>query len=837
MSSSGLDFSAFSFLASYASPSSPPGADTSTASDQANNQDSSFETEGPEVYLPRNAPQRTTLMSSGIFSAKGRHDGEIGVSIDFIRKFVQDHQNVSRLLDYTASDLNALIIIPESIDRKCPYVDLFTGQNDTVGRPFFAPATVFVSHAWKNKFSELLDVLEAYAKQNPTTYFWIDLFIHNQNIASNLTLAWCQNTLPQTIKSIGTMLLVLAPWKDPTALSRAWCIWEVVTALNTPGVKIVGRLPSIQMLSFKANVLKYPKNVLASAFTVSAEKSQAFKASDRDVILKALEAIGFAKINQLVGQHVRLLYTEMLTQFAEEFSMGSSIDEASLMYQVALGFKELGQHVPAEAYLQKAMTRYMALVGATHPDFLRVLNALGETYVAKGELQKGIETLNKVLATLIANMPPDHVDIAASRSSLADAFCARGLYDQAIELYEEALNTFTKQGVHAAVLRAATNMGAAYEKKNMPEMALSAYQRALISQIAEKGPTDLDVARLHARIAALGTTTGNTSAAIDGYTKAIAIYTATSPAPAELLACYQGLAKVYDDRGDVVNALAIHEQAMRLEVRSMPADQPSAARAYIRTGLAYLAKGHTDATINFFKNMVQHLAKLDARHRDTAACYSVLGKAYDDKTEAARAIEYFERAFAITASGISSDEDPASSFYKLGTMHDRKKEYPAALQYFRKALAMRTTAYGADHPSCVQVSTAMAGAYKSKGDPMSALTFYEKSLASMQNTSGSKHPDMATLYGKMGGIYEERREFARAVDMYTKEVAMSEATLGDRHPSTAICYHHAANACIKLGDGDNARIYLTKAVQGYMEALGAAHPSTVEAASLLASLN
>ena len=29
------------------------------------------------------------------------------------------------------------------------------------------------------------------------------------------------------VASIGRTLLVLTPWNDPTALKRAWCVWQI----------------------------------------------------------------------------------------------------------------------------------------------------------------------------------------------------------------------------------------------------------------------------------------------------------------------------------------------------------------------------------------------------------------------------------------------------------------------------------------------------------------------------------------------------------------------------------------------------------------------------------
>ena len=54
----------------------------------------------------------------------------------------------------TTTNVCNAIVKPKTLDRKCAYIELIKDVNDTDGKPFVAPATVFVSHAWKYKFSE-----------------------------------------------------------------------------------------------------------------------------------------------------------------------------------------------------------------------------------------------------------------------------------------------------------------------------------------------------------------------------------------------------------------------------------------------------------------------------------------------------------------------------------------------------------------------------------------------------------------------------------------------------------------------------------------------------------
>ena len=60
---------------------------------------------------------------------------------------------------------------------------MYDGMSDTgSGKPFVATATVYISHAWRYSFCEVVvDVMEGHAKDNPDSYFWFDLFTNDQN--------------------------------------------------------------------------------------------------------------------------------------------------------------------------------------------------------------------------------------------------------------------------------------------------------------------------------------------------------------------------------------------------------------------------------------------------------------------------------------------------------------------------------------------------------------------------------------------------------------------------------------------------------------------------------
>ena len=138
-----------------------------------------------------------------------------GVSIQFIRHFVDSHKSSHEFSTFTTTDACKNIVLVETKERQCAYIDLFIGKTEqTEDWPYIAPATVFVSHAWKYNIVEVIDAMEQYEVLHPNSYFWFDLFINNQNNTASVPQEWWSTTFRTSIKTIGSVLLILSPWDD-----------------------------------------------------------------------------------------------------------------------------------------------------------------------------------------------------------------------------------------------------------------------------------------------------------------------------------------------------------------------------------------------------------------------------------------------------------------------------------------------------------------------------------------------------------------------------------------------------------------------------------------------
>ena len=119
----------------------------------------------------------------------------------------------------TTADVCFELVRPATEARKIAHVDLDPSMASEVG-----PATAFLSHAWSYEFEWLVSAVES-AGLPASTRYWMDVAVVNQHVNATRGFDWWSTTFREAVGKIGTTLLVLAPWRSPVPLRRAWCIW------------------------------------------------------------------------------------------------------------------------------------------------------------------------------------------------------------------------------------------------------------------------------------------------------------------------------------------------------------------------------------------------------------------------------------------------------------------------------------------------------------------------------------------------------------------------------------------------------------------------------------
>ena len=92
-------------------------------------------------------------------------------------------------------------------------------------------------------------------------------------------------------------------WDYPKPLTRAWCLWEMVSTVNTGSDFQVLMSPKNHE-SFSTALVNELDTLVYKTCNGDLTKAEAFNASDRDNIFKAVEAsAGFAKVIEIMREY------------------------------------------------------------------------------------------------------------------------------------------------------------------------------------------------------------------------------------------------------------------------------------------------------------------------------------------------------------------------------------------------------------------------------------------------------------------------------------------------------------------------------------------------------
>ncbi|KAF0723179.1 hypothetical protein Ae201684P_021992 [Aphanomyces euteiches] len=205
----------------------------------------------------------------------------------------------------TTTDVCEAVVKPETIESNCSYAQKhINGPTQGIGK-----ATHFVSHAWKYSFCDLISAIEIFALSLPpdeakSAFFWVDLFVVDQHHAPSRPHSWWSSTFVDAIRSFGKVVLVFQPLLDPIPLTRAWCLWEIFTAIQT-GASISLAMPTEQWTNYRVSLRQDYHAVIDSLQRVDARNAEAWNPRDKEEIFHAIEvSVGFDELNRRVRQLV-----------------------------------------------------------------------------------------------------------------------------------------------------------------------------------------------------------------------------------------------------------------------------------------------------------------------------------------------------------------------------------------------------------------------------------------------------------------------------------------------------------------------------------------------------
>ena len=366
------------------------------------------------LNIPVPSEGQTVIASEIPFPTKG-------VKLSYIKEFYDLCGGRELIKDLTTTEINDDFQKRMTERYKLSFCDYLFYQN----HPAVGEATVFISHAWKYRFVDVMDALEFHFKDNLDVIIWFDLFSNNQHITLDLNFDWWCGTFKSAIEKFGYTVMVLCPWDDPIPLKRAWCIWELYCTCVSNSTFAIA-LSDENQKQFLNDILNNTEGAINKMLAViNAENSECFKPEDKFKIFEIVKKeVGFHNINAMIFEQMRDWVIKTTVSFMNNEHNAENLTQT--MSALACLYENQGKYDLAEPLSVDCLKQRKAILGESHPDTLGSVNNLAGLYKKQGKYDLAEPLYVDCLKQSKAILGDSHPDTLTSINNLAGLYKKQG---------------------------------------------------------------------------------------------------------------------------------------------------------------------------------------------------------------------------------------------------------------------------------------------------------------------------------------------------------------------------------------------------------------------------
>jgi len=238
------------------------------------------------------------------------------------------HPKVYDINDDILLGMTEHVICPRDGKAGAAFVDLIDGE-DNVGK-----ATHMLSYTWGYELRDIAESLTAWCEEHgldpKRTYVWMCCSCVNQHRVKEalekkevVSFERFQSVFQSRVKGIGKVIALMMPWDKPLYLSRAWCMYEMYTAVTLGDeCELTILMPPREQHSFLTHVLESGDimKIWDSLSKATIKIAEATVPSDRDNIHKVVAETdgGVQAFDKKVKEHIQQWFLQTAIHFVEQ---------------------------------------------------------------------------------------------------------------------------------------------------------------------------------------------------------------------------------------------------------------------------------------------------------------------------------------------------------------------------------------------------------------------------------------------------------------------------------------------------------------------------------------
>ncbi len=440
-------------------------------------------------------------------------------------------------------------------------------------------------------------------------------------------------------------------------------------------------------------------------------------------------------------------------RIADDFADQPEV-QARLLDVVGGVYLSLGDFEEAEPALERSLELRRERLGASHPDTLASVHALGELRRYQGRTDEAEALYGEALAGRTAGLGGEHADTLATRDARARLHTEQARYEEA---EAEALDV---RRIRERVLdegdpdRLASlhTLGLLYWRQGRYDEAEPLFVRALEERRLRLGSDHPEVVPSLNDLALVRLEMGRYEEAEAGFAEAIATGEALLGGDhPHTLASRANLAALYADQGRYDEAAALHLDVLGAKRRLLGEEHPSTQTTVNNLANVHLRRGDLAAAEPLFLQGLDVARRtLGDDHPDTLVSLNNVAVLYRNQGRHLEAEPLFHQVIEGRRRVLGDDHpDTYRAVVGLGLMHYRRGDLATAEPLLAEALEGRRRVLGLDHPSTLSTAGTLADLYLQQGRPEQALPVLEDVARRQCETLGADHTATRETLGRM----------------------------------------------------------------------------------------
>ncbi|REE01073.1 tetratricopeptide repeat protein [Marinoscillum furvescens] len=298
---------------------------------------------------------------------------------------------------------------------------------------------------------------------------------------------------------------------------------------------------------------------------------------------------------------------------------------------------------------------------------------------SKGKYKEALGLLDEALAAL--NQSEEPRDYVPVYNNTALNFYLLGNLDKAIEQFEKCIAICLQQGTDSKLGRVYMNTGVMYIEKELPEIGLNYYRKAL--GIQKKYNQKNNMAGTLNNIGVAHKNLGNADSALYYYRQSMKL-NLEQGLKGRIIQNYSNIGAVYSDRNEYDSSDYYALKAIQLyeEIE----DKYNAGIAYRNLGHDYYNRSNYPQALEYYLIALRYARTIEAKLLE-GEFLNAIGKVHEVQGQTETALQHYRQAAAISEA-VGDQYNIAEALTNIGMLHHNLEQLDSSIFYQERALAI-----------------------------------------------------------------------------------------------------------------------------------------------------